>query len=156
MHGRLGCRAESTWPTRNLRLIQRLLYVLDYVVGVFDAQGEPYQVLAYPEARPAGWGELPVRGRRRVYSKGVDVAEARGHHAEPERVQEAERRFATTIGSVCGELEGDETAGVGQQAAGDLAVRMILRARIVYLHHLRVGGEADGDFSRILALALYP
>ena len=37
----------------DLHLSQRLLYILDYVVGMFDTQGDPDQVLAHPETRPA-------------------------------------------------------------------------------------------------------
>jgi len=78
--GRSGKAKRRFWSP--LYLLQRLLYILDYVLGVLYPQGYPDQVLAYPEARPTRWGEFSVGGRRRVYRQSVDVSEARGPDAQ--------------------------------------------------------------------------
>src|SRR5215217_4979645 len=119
------------------------------------AQGDPDEVLFHPEARPARRGELPVRGRCRVYSQSVDVSEARGPDTQLQRVQETKSRFASRFGALHGELKGDKTAVAAQNAAGNLMVRMVLQAGLEHLRRLRVAGEVGGDLFGVLALALH-
>src|SRR5215204_5520381 len=113
------------------------------------AQGDPDEVLFHPEARPARRGELPVGGRRRVYSQSVDVSEARGPDTQLQRVQETKSRFASRFGALHGELKGDETAVAAQNAAGDLMVRMVLQAGLEHLRRRRACAVAPAPRQRV-------
>src|SRR5829696_4780138 len=144
-------RARGHGPG-DLEPLERPFEVGDDVFRVLDAHGEPDQVLPDPQPFPARGRELAVGGGRRVYGEVVDVPEARGPHAQRERIQEREGRFP----SLGLQLEGDEAPGVREHAAGDLRVRVVFEAGVVDLRYLFVGGEVGGDQACVLALALHP
>ena len=114
---------------------------------VLDAAGKSDQVLPHPQPLAACGRELPVGRGGRVYRQSVDIPEARSLDAKLERGQEREGGLPP-FGL---QLEGDEAPCVGEDADGDVVVRVVLQGRVVYLGYLRVGGEAGRDQPRVLA-----
>src|SRR5256885_2182524 len=94
---KLTAAAASTRTSRSAALIQSVFELIEQVVHVLDADGEPHQAIADAKARTHVLGQRRVGHDRRMLDQALHPAQAFGEGKELAALEEAARCAKATL-----------------------------------------------------------